>query len=169
MMHPPPSTRPFIRRSGFGVLALASQALSTPKTPVAPTDLTQTRQSDIAIRMSPTFTDFPVTLALLNGLEVVTLLAVILILFGYRYFGDLRRGLGQGFRFRNQIDRMGEEAGRSVGYNYAKPIRGAITHNNEIVEFLDRRELGRVNFRLWKRAKRWAAKAWQRLVGRNCS
>jgi hypothetical protein len=118
--------------------------------------------------MSATFTNLPVTLALLNGLEVVTLLAIILILFGHRYLGDLTRGLGQGsrFRLRNQIDRMGEESGRTVGYNFAKPVRGAITHNNEIIEFHDPRELGRVNFRLWKRAKRWAVKLWQRIAGR---
>src|SRR4051812_24998728 len=106
-----------------------------------------------------------VVLGLLSGLEVVALLSVILVLFGCRWLADLRHGLGQGFRFRNRIDRMGEEAGQSVGNNYAKPVYEAITEENGTVEFHDRRELGRVEFRFWKRAMGWLGKVWVWMKG----
>ena len=106
-----------------------------------------------------------IILAFLNGLEIATLLAVILVLFGGKYLNDLKRGLGQGvIHFRRQIDEIGEEAGRTVGYNYAKPVFEALTPNNEAVEFHDQRELKWPFFRWWKRARSWFQKirAWFR-------
>jgi hypothetical protein len=108
--------------------------------------------------------EIPVVLGLLNGVEVVTLLSVFLVLFGSRFLADLNRGLGGRSGRRNAIDKMGEEAGRSVGYNYMKPVHDAIAHDNRTVEFHDPRELGLARFRFWKRAKGWFTNFWQRIA-----
>src|SRR5438105_9184519 len=99
--------------------------------------------------------DFPILFALLNGYELVTILALVLVFFGGKHIDDFRRGLGQGcLHLRHRIDEIGEEAGRTVGYNYAKPVHEAITHDNQNVEFHDPRELRPILFKLWKLAKK---------------
>jgi len=101
--------------------------------------------------------EFPIMLALLNGMELFCVLAIILALFGRKHLDDLRRGLGRGvFHFGKALDDQAEELGRNVGVNYAKPALDALTHGNQAIEFHDQRELGRVSFRRWRRrAKNW--------------
>jgi hypothetical protein len=92
--------------------------------------------------------------SLLSGMEVVTVLAIAVVLFVGKHLNDFRRGFSRGRLLRDRIDQIGEEAGRRAGYNYAKPVYEAITHDNNTVEFHDPRELRPIVFRIWRLAKR---------------
>ena len=83
--------------------------------------------------------------AFLGGWEIVTILAVVLILFGSKRLPELARGLGKGiFEFRNAVDEVVYEfddearnAGRSLGGIYGKPAAQALTADNQVAEFYD--------------------------------
>src|SRR5687767_2343474 len=74
-------------------------------------------------------------LAFLNGVEIVSLLAVILVLFGARSLD----GAGRRFTFvaRARFDEEAEEAGRSVGGIAGAPGFQAMTPENEVAEIYD--------------------------------
>ena len=80
-----------------------------------------------------------------EGREVVLILAVILILFGARKLPDVARGLGQGFsQFRKcvgglakELDQEAHEAGASLGGIYGKPAAEALTPDNQTAELYD--------------------------------
>jgi Sec-independent protein translocase protein TatA len=104
-------------------------------------------------------TGIPIIMASLSGPEIIALFVVTLLVFGVRHLDDLCRGLGRGGRiFRDEIDKLGAEAGRSVGSNFSKPVYEALTLDNQDVEFHDRRELRPISFRFWKKAKSLFAK-----------
>src|ERR1043165_2121840 len=72
----------------------------------------------------------------LGGGEIITILAIVIILFGAKKLPELARGLGQGLSsFREAVDDEASEAGRSVGGG--KPAAQALTQGNQVAELYD--------------------------------
>jgi len=99
---------------------------------------------------------------LLGGAEMVLTLAVILILIGAKWLPGISKGLGDGlFHFRNESDRLAEDAGESLGGIYGKPAAEALTPENQTAELYAPADLrdasgsepgrDKGRFRAWKR------------------
>ena len=81
----------------------------------------------------------------LGGGEIILILALVLILLGAKKLPELARGLREGiWRFRNSMDDVAHDAGRSIGGIYGKPAAQAITADNQVAELYDPAVLRRV-------------------------
>ena len=79
----------------------------------------------------------------LGGSELILILAPVLILFGARKLPELARGLGDGLsRFRDALDDVAKDAGRTTGGIFGKRAAQAITPDNQIAELYDPRVFG---------------------------
>ena len=68
--------------------------------------------------------------ALLNGMEVVAILAIVLVLFGAKKLPELARGLGQGIKeFKKSSREIQDEISASIDVDAPPPPRRAT--NNE--------------------------------------
>ena len=109
------------------------------------------------------------TLATLEGWEIILILAVAFILFGAGNLPRLGRGLRQGlFEFRkatkevtDELDDEASQAGRSVGGIYGKPALQALTPDNQVAERYHLQNPDqeppraiKVLMRLWRRLRR---------------
>ncbi|HKQ40518.1 MAG TPA: twin-arginine translocase TatA/TatE family subunit [Verrucomicrobiae bacterium] len=99
---------------------------------------------------------------ILNGWEVVLIIAVILVLFGARHLPRVAHGLGEGlFQFRKKFDEEARDAGESLGGIYGKPAAEALSPDNQTAELYDPavfhgkertgRATKRMRFRHWLR------------------
>jgi len=80
----------------------------------------------------------PILSDIINGWELVLLVAVIVILLGAKHLRGLARGLGEGFsHFRKSVDREAHAAGESLGGIYGKPAAQALTPDNHTAELYD--------------------------------
>lgn len=74
----------------------------------------------------------------LGGGEIILLLALVVIFFGAKKLPGLARGLGEGiWRFRDAMDDVVHDAGRSAGGIYGKGAAQAITPDNQVAELYD--------------------------------
>jgi sec-independent protein translocase protein TatA len=63
-------------------------------------------------------------LALLNGMEVVAILAIVLVLFGAKKLPELARGLGQGIKeFKKSSREIQDELNEAMDVNAPPPAR----------------------------------------------
>jgi Sec-independent protein translocase protein TatA len=73
-----------------------------------------------------------------GGGELFLILACMLALFVSGHLPPFMGRLGREFRgFRDEFDKLGEDAGRSVGGIYGKPAAEALTPDNHTAEFYD--------------------------------
>ena len=73
----------------------------------------------------------------LGGGEIILIL-LALILFGAKKLPELAKGLGKGMsEFRDELDKMGADAGQSIGGIYGKRAAQALTPDNKVAELYD--------------------------------
>ena len=100
---------------------------------------------------------------MLNGWEVVLMLAVVLVLLGARHLPWIARGLGEGlFQFRKRFDQEARDAGKSLGGIYGKPAAEALTPDNQTAELYDPAAFHREK-RSGSATKRMRFRRWLRL------
>ena len=91
-------------------------------------------------------------LALLNGWEVVALLAVILVLFGLERLLEFDRGLWRGIR--DAFEDEAGDAGKSLSGIYGKAGGQAITPDNQVAKLYDFSRRRWRSWRAWETIKR---------------
>lgn len=104
----------------------------------------------------------------LGGGEIILILALVLILFGAKKLPELARGLGRGIHeFRDAVDDVASEAGRSVGGIYGKRAGQALTPDNQVAELYnpsvfnqEKRPGRRARFKAWFWRLLRAVRAW---------
>jgi len=105
----------------------------------------------------------PVLGAILEGWEVVLILAVVLILGGAKHLPKIGRGLGEGFfHFRKGCDQEARNAGESLGGIYGKPAAEALAPDNQTAELYDPAVFHREQ-RTNRATKRMRLRRWRRL------
>jgi len=119
----------------------------------------------------------PILASFFGRWEIVVIVSVVLILFGFKRFPDFIRGLRQGiWEFRKAsrgalwgLDRQAGDAGRSLGGIHGKLAAEALTTDNQTVEIYDPAALrdrkraaggakkgGKTRLPLWRAATRCA-------------
>jgi sec-independent protein translocase protein TatA len=72
---------------------------------------------------------------MLGSGELVLILAILVILLGARKLPEVAKALGEGFsHFRDEMDSLAHDAGRSLGGIYGKPAAEALTPENQTAE-----------------------------------
>src|SRR5689334_1522919 len=76
--------------------------------------------------------------ALLDGWDIILILAVVMILFLNRKLPEIAKGLGGGLsHFRGEMDGQAHDAGKSLGGIYGKAAAEALTSDNQTAELYD--------------------------------
>ena len=102
---------------------------------------------------------------LLDGWELLLILAVILILLGVKKLPEIMRDMGDGMsEFRKELDRQAHHAGKSAGGIFGKPAAEALTPENQTGELYDpavlhppgrKRSIRQSLRELWRNILKW--------------